>query len=88
MNPLAAPNPETRKLPEIPQMPPEAPDELGAAPDTVLESGLTQGEKKEIIQHLAKASDHLEEHKLALEHATAALKRTWSNYFFRFLSLI
>ena len=46
MNPLATP-----KLPEIPLVPPEVPDALGAAADTVRESGLTQEEQEQIIQN-------------------------------------
>ena len=90
MNPLAAPKSKTPKLPEIPLVPPKVPDALGAAADTVRESDLTQEEQEQIIQHLAKTSDHLEEHKLALKDATAALKKknSYFYYFFRFFRLI
>jgi len=90
MNPLAAPKSKTPKLPEIPQVPPEVHDALEAAADKVRESDLTQEEQEQIIQNLAKASDHLEGHKLALEDATAAQKKLniYLYYFFRFFDLI
>ena len=90
MNHLAAPNPETPKLPEIPLVPPEVHDALGAAANTVRESDLTQEEQEQIIQNLEKASDHLEDHELALEDATAAQKKLdiYLYYFFRFFDLI